>query len=134
MCFCHFFGVKLKRIIKKNKTPRFSIELLKTNGDIWKKYNVSVINKFEVLEESEDLNVYWEEIRNILQESMEEVVPIKENKRKKNWMSEKIKSLIGDRRRAKQSQSVERYKALDKQIKRECVSAKEKWLMINAMK
>ena len=83
--------------------------------------------KFEVLEESEDLNVYWEEIRNILQESMEEVVPIKENKRNKKWMTEKIMSLIGDRRKAKQSQNVERYKALDKQIKRECVNAKEKW-------
>ena len=36
-------------------------------------------------------------------------------------------SLIGDRRRAKQSQNVERYKALDKQIRRECVNAKGKW-------
>ena len=72
------------------------------------------------LEESEDLNVYWEEIRNILQVSMEEVVSIKENKRNKNWMTEKSMSLIGVRRRAKQSQNVERYKALDKQIRREC--------------
>ena len=70
--------------------------------------------KFDVLEESEDWNVYWEEIRNTLQDSMEEVVPIKENKRNKKWMTEKIMSLIGDRRRAKQSQNVERCKALDK--------------------
>ena len=33
--------------------------------------------------------------------------------------------LMGDRRGAKQSQNVERYKELDKQIKRECVNAKE---------
>ena len=31
------------------------------NDDIRKKYNVSVKNKFEVLGDSEDLTVYWEE-------------------------------------------------------------------------
>ena len=69
-----FMRVKLKGIINKNKPPRYNIELLKMKVDSRKKYKVSIKNKFEVLEESEDLNTHWEEIRNILQESMEQVM------------------------------------------------------------
>ena len=104
-----FMRVKLKRIIKKNKTPRYNIKLLKTSDDIRKKYNISVKNKFEVFGESEDLKNHWEEIRNILQESIEEIIKVKENKRNKKWMTEEIMNLMGDRRGAKQSQNVERY-------------------------
>ena len=95
--------VKLKRKLKENRTPRYNIKLLKMSGDIRKKYNISVKNKFEVFGESEDLNIHWEEIRNILQESIEEIMPVKENKRNKKWMTEESMNLVGGRRGAKQS-------------------------------
>ena len=43
---------------------------------------------------------------------MEEVLPIKEDKRNKKWMTGEIMSLMRDRRGAKQSQNVEVYKEI----------------------
>ena len=54
--------VKIRCLRKKSKTPKHDIELLHKCKDIQKKYNVSVTNKFEVLEKSEDLNACWEGI------------------------------------------------------------------------
>ena len=94
--------VKLRYLKKKSKTQKYNIELLHKCNDVRKKYNVSVKNKFEVLEKSKDLNACWEDISNILQESIKETVPIKEYKSSKKWMTEEIFNLIIERRRAKE--------------------------------
>ena len=52
-------------------------------------------------------------------------------KSSKKWMMEEILNLR-EGTRAKESQNTERYKELNKQIKREC--AKEKWFMTDAKK
>ena len=49
-------------------------------------------------------------------------------------MTEEIRNLIRERRRAYESQNKMRYKGLDKQIKRECANAKENGLMTDAKK
>ena len=96
LTFC--IRIKSKRRINKTKTPRYNIELLRKSDDIRKKYSISIKNEFEVLGQSEDLNTQWEEIANILQESIEKIVPVKESKRNKKEMTEEIMNLIGDRR------------------------------------
>ena len=80
-----------------------------------------------MLEKSEDLNAIWEDISNILQESIKETVPVKEYESNKKWMTEEILNLMRERRGAKESQNTERYKELDKHVKKECACAKEKW-------
>ena len=78
------------------------------------------------MEDSEDLNTYWKEIRNILQEPVEEIVLVT-NRRNMKWMAEEIMNLLADKRGAKQSQNGEQYKQVEKQIKWEGENGKEKW-------
>lgn len=48
-----------------------------------------------------------------MQECIEEIVQIKENRRSMKWMTEGIINLMGNRRGAKQNHNVENYKELD---------------------
>ena len=72
--------MKLKRLKKSKTVPRFQFEMLAKNREIQVNYNVVVRNRFEGLQEEEDLNIHWQQISEIITESAEEIIPKKKNK------------------------------------------------------
>jgi len=116
---------KLKKITKVVKKKNLDFEML-NKPEIRMEYSIKVKNRFEVLLDEGQENT-WDTMRDILVETAEEIIPKKERRRKTKWMTEEILSKMGDRQKIKQRESNE-YKELDRQIKRECREAKEKWL------
>ena len=75
----------------------------------------------------DDLNAYWQQIRDIIADAAEEIIPRKEQKAKQKWMTAEILDLMVDRRIAKQCQDSAKYKEKDKLIRQKCIQAKEEW-------
>ena len=66
----------------------------------------------------------WETIRDILVETAEEYVPIKERKRRNKWLTEEILLMMKDKQKIGNRQC-KKYRDLDKQIRQKCNEAKE---------
>ena len=58
--------MKLKRLKKSKRAWRYDFKILACNKEVNEQYNVAVRGRFEGLQEVEDSNVYWEEIREII--------------------------------------------------------------------
>ena len=101
--------------------------MLANNKEIQENYNVVVRNRFEGFQEAEDINIYWQQINDIITESAKETIPTKELKAKQKWMTTEIVDLMDDRRIAKQCQDSEKYREKDRMIRKKCIAAKEKW-------
>ncbi|ESO03009.1 hypothetical protein HELRODRAFT_173854 [Helobdella robusta] len=67
------------------------------------------------------------ETRDALTESTREVILVKEQRRGQKWMTDDIVFLMNERKKV-ESCNPDKYKKLDKTIKKMCVEAKEKWL------
>ena len=79
------------------------------------------------MQELDDLNAYWQQIRDIIADSAKEIIHRKEQKAKQKWMTAEILDLMVDRRIAKQCQDSAKYKEKDKLIRQKCIQAKEEW-------
>ena len=120
--------VKCKKLKKSKATPRCDVKLLARSNEIRENYNVKVKNRFECLQELDDLNAYWQQIKDIIADSAEEIIHRKEQKAKQKWMTAEILDLMVYRRIAKQCQDSVKYKEKDKLIRQKCIQAKEEWL------
>ena len=69
----------------------------------------------------------WKAMRNILVETAEKYVTIKERRRRNKWMTEEIVLMMKDRQKIGNRQS-KKYRDLDKQIRQNGNDAKESWL------
>ena len=121
--------VKLKRLRKPKKNPRFQVHLLKTDTDMQEKFRIMVQNRFEALSESNEITrseILWEQLRSSIMESAEEVIPKAQKNKKKKWMTDDILKLT-EQRRLKKSHPLE-YRSINKEIKKKCSEAKEQWL------
>jgi len=119
--------VKCKKLKKSKVTSRYDFKLLARSNEIQENYNIKVKNKFECLQELDDLNAYWQQIRDIIADSAKEIIPRKEQKAKQKWMTAEILDLMVDRRIAKQCQDSAKYKEKDKLIRQKCIQEKEEW-------
>ena len=79
--------VKCKKLKKTKVTPRYDFTLLARSNEIQENYNIKVKSKFECLQELDDLNAYWQQIRDIIADSAKEIIPRKEQKAKQKWMT-----------------------------------------------
>ena len=88
-------------------------------------------NKYESLRDEcveEGPEQVWESLSTALQQACQEVVPERRKRRKGNkWITEEIFELMDERRRNKNTNE-DRYKSLNRQVKRECNKAREQWL------
>ena len=66
-------------------------------------------------------------MRNILVQTAEEYVPIKQRKRRNKWMTEEILLMMKDRQKIGNRQC-KKYRDRDKKIRQKCNEAKESWL------
>ena len=83
--------MKLKRKkFKKSKVILiYDFKLLAArNNEIQEDYNINVENRFECLQELDDLNACWQQIRDIIADS--EIIPRKEQKAKQKWVTAEI--------------------------------------------
>ena len=118
--------LKLKTIRKSKQPPKFQYHLLKNDDDLKEKFNVSVENKFALLDEITDIEDRWEMLKRSLTEATEEHIPKKKGKEHKKWMTPEILQMMEERRKCKNMP--EKYQKLNKQIKSKCNEEKDIWL------
>ena len=119
-------SIKLKSTSKTVKNLKLNLKLLKTNTAIKEQYTVEVKNRFTGLEEIQDVEQRWVKLKDALTQSATETVPTMKTTGKRKWMTEEILELMEKRRLAKPNKV--RDKEINKEIKRKCGQAKEKWL------
>ena len=118
--------IKLKSTSKAVKNLKLNLKLRKTNTAIKEQYTVEVKNRFTGLEEIREVEQRWVKLKDALTQSATETVPTMKTTGKRKWMTEEILELMEKRRLAKPNKV--RHKEINKEIKRKCDQAKEKWL------
>ncbi|GFR92256.1 endonuclease-reverse transcriptase [Elysia marginata] len=117
--------LKLKALKKAKRSTRYQFEALKKD-EIGERYNVLVKKKFETLVAVTTAEEKWNQLKDCIQEGIEEQVSRKARKEHKKWITTKILDLMEKRRQAKHFP--DRYKELNKSIKQKCTEAKKEWL------
>ncbi|GFS09435.1 RNA-directed DNA polymerase from mobile element jockey-like [Elysia marginata] len=129
-------NIKLKIPRRKStKAAKYDVSQLK-NEELQRKYAVEVKNRFECLmlenctHEANEKN--FNNIRDFLKtavtETNESMLSKAERERKQAWMKEEILELMQEKRKYK---GTEKYKELDRQVRKEFIEAKEDWLNYN---
>ena len=91
------------------------------------KYSIRVKNKFSALGQLATAEERWQMFKESVLESAKEHIPVtKRKKDKKKWMTPEILDLMEERRKAKAD--IQKYRELEKQVKKRCNEAKEHWI------
>ena len=111
-----------------SKKSNWQLTALK-DENIKNRYNIEVKNTYETLQDigNDTAEQHWEKIERAIKRANEIVLPKKEKKVKKLWMTDSILELMDERRKYKDRNN-ERYKCLNKRIHKECNKAKEQWM------
>ena len=120
------FRLKLKKNRKKPMNTKLNLAILRSDQDIRQKYALSVKNKFQSLNELEEVEHQWENFKQAINEAAVEVIPPLKRRAKQKWMTEDILKLMDKRRQAKCNN--ENYEAIHKEIRNKCDEAKENWI------
>ena len=121
--------IKLKQLKMHKETWKYDFNLLYSSKVIQDSYNVAVKNRFELLQEADDVNVHWQQLKKITAEPASEIAPRKEQKSKQKWMTAEILNVMDDRKIAKQCQDAAKYKEKVKLIRKKCIQITEKWFL-----
>ena len=122
--------VRLKKLKREEIKPRRDVQVLKRNEELKQRYILTVENKYQMLRDECDENdpgQQWKRLSDAIEEGNQKVLPEKRRRRKNNWITEEIFELMDERRAAK-GRDNNIYRELNRQIKRKCREAKEKWL------
>ena len=117
--------MRLKRLKRKNIGPRTQLAKLKEEA-IRDQYAVAVRNKYEGLEDEATAEQQWNRFSEALVEAANEVLPRRERTTRQEWITEEILRKMEIRRKSKRNSA--EYRRQDRQIRRECNQAKERWL------
>ena len=104
--------------------------ILRRDRSVGSRYAIEVRNKYEALAEvaeDEGVNRDWRILQDSLVDSAEKLITRERKRRRQSWMTEEILDFMEQRRRMK-SQSIDRYKDLDRLVKTMCKERKEEWL------
>ena len=97
--------------------------------DIKTSFEIEVKNRYEVLQDEGQDEVKEQEIEGewkYFQQAVEELVPCERRRAEQRWMTEDILNLMDERRLLKESP--DRYREMDREVKRRCKARKEEWL------
>ena len=123
--------LKLKRFKKAKKTLRKDWKGLKTENRKNDEFQLKLRNKYAALEEELDGNLNenteWDLFTESLTKTTEELVPNEKRRGRQRWMTEEILTKMEERRKCKITNR-ERYNLLNRKIKQECHTLKERWL------
>ena len=105
---------------------RFNLQKLK-DPDTKLKYEVETHNRFEALLEDWS-NEIWEDMKKIYIECAENILGRKERKKSKPYISEDIKKLAMEKKKARNQNEREEYKRLKREIRKQIRNEKREWL------
>ena len=117
--------MKLKKIEKSKKTPKFQMDLLTSDKELRDKIAVDIQNKYEVLNNISEVEELWMEMKKSLGEVIKENIPKKNPKQHKTWMNKEILDLMEERRKSKNENEKEKCKDLNKEIRKKFNEAEE---------
>lgn len=104
--------------------------MLRRSEELKQRYIVTVKNRYEILRDECDENdpgQQWQRLSDAIDEGNQNVLPERRRRRKNKWITDEIFDLMDERRAAKGRNDNE-YRELNRQIKKKCIEAKEKWL------
>ena len=114
--------IKQNKGLKRTITaPKLELDLLESDK-MMNKYSISVKNKFSALGQLTTAEERWQMFKERMLESAREHIPV--TKQKKD--NPEILDLIEERRIAKAN--IQKYRELDKQVKKRCNEAKKHWI------
>lgn len=116
---------KLKRLKRAKPAPKLQINILESD-EMMNKYSISVKNKFSALEQLTTAEERWQMMKESMLESAKEHIPVTKRKEDKKLITPEILGLMEERRKAKADE--QKYRELDKQVKKKCNEAKEHWI------
>ena len=123
MCKMH---IKLKKQKKSKYQPKLHIDLLKTDEELKGRFTLEVSNRFQALENITEAEELWRKMKDSINQVMSESIPPKPKRTHKKWITQDILDLMEVRRQAKPN--AEKYKALNKEVRKKCDKAKETWV------
>ena len=97
--------LKLKAVKKLQDTTgyRYNVEALKNRGKL-DAFRISLQNRFQVLEDAEDLDTQWENTRDMFLHTCDDILG-KKNTRRKPWISDDTWSKVETRRLKKEKRN-----------------------------
>ena len=122
-------SIKLKKVKKQKGREQYDLNMLK-DEESRVTYAVEVKNRYEALavEEAEQIeeaiDKKWENFKESIRDGTK-TLPKTKKKKEEDWMTDKIKDLL--RRRKKEEHQSPKYREIEKEIRKECREAKEKW-------
>ena len=125
--------LKLKKIIRRKVAERLNLKLLQTDNLLKERYRIEVENRYEILnneeptDREEELDKDWKRLQKAYNETAKQVVPKRERRQRRRWMTEEILDKMEERRENKDT-NPQRYEELNQEIRQECDSAKENWI------
>ena len=84
------FRLKLKKNKNKPMNTKLNLAILRSDQDIRQKYALSVENKFQSLNELEEVEHQWENFKQAINKAAVEVIPPLKRRAKQKWMTEDI--------------------------------------------
>lgn len=132
--------VKLKLKPQRRPIPvrPFAVEKLRDRHQE-SAYVISLQNRFQALEQMDDVEDKWTSFRQVMTEGAQETIGRRRGKRKEQWISDATWTLIDQRKETKKLRdqarteeqnetAARRYAELDRQVKRSCRVDKKAWL------
>ena len=123
--FCRMH-VKLKCLKKSKSGLKYQLDMLKKDQNIKPQFSKSVQNKFEMPQEVTSAEEKLNLLRESIEKSLHEHVPVKTRKEHKKWMTQEILELMDERRMLKSNSTL--HQELSKVIRKKFNEAKEIWL------
>ena len=117
--------IRLKKMMKAKVSPKLQYDSLRNNSNIKDAYNVSVRNRFEVLED--EGHSKWDIFKDAVGTTAKEIIPKKDFAARQKWITTDILDRMKDRQKITKRESPE-YKHIDKEIRKKCREAKEVWI------
>ena len=107
------FRLKLKKVGKTTRLLRYDLNQIPYD------YTVEVRNRFKGLDTIDRVpDELWNEVRDIVQETGIETIPMEKKCKKAKWLSEEALQIAVKRRKAKSKGEKERYKHLKAEFQR----------------
>ena len=117
---------KLKKIKKREGTKRWNVKRLEIEANRIK-FQEGISEKMDSVGSFGDVNDTWEKTKKIIQDTAEEICGREGIQPKKIWMTQEILEKMEERRQQKDV-NIDRYREINREIKRMCKEAKEGFL------
>lgn len=130
--------LKLKAMKMKTVTKPFDTAKLKDRATA-DQFRIELTNRFQLLEDSDNIEVQWAQFRETVAEVAEEVVGRRRGAQRQRWITDGTWALIDERKLKKRQrdqakteeekeETTQEYQTLDRLVKRSCKMDRKGWL------